>query len=65
MMLRKLCQLSCRSLMGSMSLKRRKDALDAFKEDENVPVFLLNKQCGAVGLNLTIATHIMILECVP
>lgn len=50
--------------MGSLSLKKRMDALDAFKEDENVPVFLLNKQCGAVGLNLTIATHIMILECV-
>lgn len=50
--------------MGSMSLRRRMEALDAFKEDEHVPVFLLNKQCGAVGLNLTIATHIMILEYV-
>jgi SNF2 family DNA or RNA helicase len=43
-------------------MARRDDQLESFKHDANMPVFLLNKGCGAVGLNLTCATHVLILE---
>jgi SNF2 family DNA or RNA helicase len=48
--------------MGGMSMRRRAEALEDFKTNDDVPVFLLNKQCGAVGLNLTVATHVLIVE---
>jgi hypothetical protein len=52
----------CSSLIGGMSMKRRAEALECFRNNEDVPVFLLNKQCGAMGVNLTVATHVLILE---
>ena len=31
-------------------------------EDPDIPVFLLNRQCGAYGLTLTAASHIFLVE---
>jgi SNF2 family DNA or RNA helicase len=45
-----------------MTMKRREEQLESFKQDPKIPVFLLNKICGAVGINLTCATHVLILE---
>ena len=45
-----------------MTIKRRREAIAAFTDDDRSSVFLLNKTCGAMGLNLTAATHVMILE---
>jgi hypothetical protein len=45
-----------------MSMKKRAEQMDNFRDNPDVPIFLLNKQCGSVGINLTVASHIMILE---
>ena len=56
-----LCGRTCRSLFtGNVASKQRK--IERFVTDPEVPVFLLNKACGAVGINLTMATHVLILE---
>lgn len=52
----------CRYLNGQMPAKKRDAMLQAFIDDDAMPVFLLNRGCGAVGLNLTVATHVLILE---
>lgn len=43
-------------------MKRREEALDNFRDNPEVPVFLLNRLVGSMGINLTEASHIMILE---
>lgn len=45
-----------------MNMKKRAEQMDNFRDNPDVPIFLLNKQCGSVGINLTVASHIMILE---
>lgn len=47
---------------GSMPMRKRAEYLEQFKKDDGIPVFLLNKASGAVGLNLTVASHVLILE---
>eukprot|EP00752_Nemacystus_decipiens_P018369 g16478.t1 len=51
-----------RTLTGSMSLKQRTDALQAFSNDPPTTVFLLSVRAGAVGINLTQANHVFLLE---
>jgi SWI/SNF-related matrix-associated actin-dependent regulator of chromatin subfamily A3 len=48
--------------MKGGDLKKKEAMMQSFNNDEDVPVFLLNKTCGAVGLNLTVATHVFLLE---
>eukprot|EP00662_Eupelagonemidae_sp_cell21_P049919 gene49919-59187_t len=45
-----------------MSNDKRQRALEAFETDPEVVVFLLSIQVGAVGLNLTTANHIFIID---
>ena len=45
-----------------MSLKKRAEALESFQTDAEMQVFFLTKACGAMGVNLTAASHIFILE---
>ncbi|KAF9638059.1 hypothetical protein BFW01_g8956 [Lasiodiplodia theobromae] len=47
---------------GSMTLTERQTALERFRKDSNVNVLLMTLGTGAVGLNLTVATRIHILE---
>jgi SNF2 family DNA or RNA helicase len=49
-------------LDGSVSSARRKAALTSFSEDPNVTVFLISLQAGGVGLNLTTANHVIIMD---
>merc|ERR1711994_43656 len=49
-------------LKGSMSLSKRKKALEQFESDPNVSVFVLSVRSGAVGLTLTAANHVFMLE---
>ena len=47
---------------GSLSLADRRKVLKRFREDPGVPVLLMTLGTGAVGLNLTVANRIHILE---
>ena len=54
--------LKYRTLTGDMSLSKRKKALDMFQNDPPTTVFLLSIRAGAVGINLTQANFIVLLD---
>jgi superfamily II DNA or RNA helicase len=45
-----------------MPLKQRAEAIAAFQKDPPTTVFLLSMRSGAVGINLTSATHVFLVE---
>lgn len=49
-------------LDGSMSVTARSAAIDAFMTDPSVKVILISLKAGGVALNLTVATHIFIMD---
>ena len=51
-----------RHISGSMPLKARAKAIQAFQSDPPTSVFLLSMRSGAVGINLTAASHVFLLE---
>ena len=51
-----------RHISGSMPLKQRAKAIQAFQGDPPTTVFLLSMRSGAVGINLTAASHVFLLE---
>ncbi|CAM9715351.1 unnamed protein product, partial [Ectocarpus sp. 12 AP-2014] len=51
-----------RTLTGSMSRTQRTAALTAFAKDPPTTVFLLSVRSGAVGINLTQANNVFLLE---
>ena len=51
-----------RTISGSMPLKQRDQAIQAFQKDPPTTVFLLSMRSGAVGINLTSATHVFLVE---
>jgi len=50
------------TITGSMSLEARAKALRAFQTAPPTTIFLLSLRAGAVGLNLTAASHVILLE---
>ena len=54
--------LKYRTLTGDMSLAKRKKALNMFQKDPPTTVFLLSIRAGAVGINLTQANFVMLLD---
>ena len=46
-------------LHGGTAVKKRKDMVRTFQEDENVPFFILSLKAGGSGLNLTAASHVV------
>jgi len=46
-------------LHGETEVKKRKDLVHRFQEDESVPFFVLSVKAGGVGLNLTAASHVV------
>jgi non-specific serine/threonine protein kinase len=46
-------------LHGETEVKRRKDLVKRFQEDESVPFFVLSLKAGGSGLNLTAASHVI------
>jgi non-specific serine/threonine protein kinase len=49
-------------LDGSTSLNHRRDAVTKFQEDETVKAFLISLKAGGVGLNLTVADYVYIVD---
>jgi len=46
-------------LHGGTPVKKRKDMVRTFQEDENFPFFILSLKAGGSGLNLTAASHVV------
>jgi superfamily II DNA or RNA helicase len=46
-------------LHGQTEVKKRKDLVRRFQEDESVPFFVLSLKAGGAGLNLTAASHVI------
>ncbi len=49
-------------LDGSTSAKNRKEAVRCFQEDESIQVFLISLKAGGVGLNLTAADYVYLVD---
>jgi SNF2 family DNA or RNA helicase len=47
---------------GTMTGKRKDTALQKFREEKDLNVLLVSLKCGAVGLNLTCANHVIMLD---
>ena len=50
------------TLEGHMTMRQRKKNLEEFRSNPQCAVFLLSMRSGAVGLTLTAASHVFILE---
>lgn len=48
--------------MGSMEMKQRDAMIEAFSTDPTVKVFLMSLKAGGVALNLTAASHVMLMD---
>ena len=51
-----------RTISGSMSAKNRDKSIQAFQKDPPTTVFILSVRSGAVGINLTAASHVFMIE---
>lgn len=49
-------------LDGSTPLPKRKQEVERFQEDESVKAFLISLKAGGVGLNLTVADYVYIVD---
>jgi hypothetical protein len=49
-------------LEGSMSLEQRNATIAAFSNDPDIVVFLMSLKAGGVALNLTAASHVMLMD---
>eukprot|EP00892_Ulva_mutabilis_P003353 jgi/Ulvmu1/138/UM001_0142.1 len=52
----------CVRLEGSMALDVRNRMIKAFNEDPSVTCFLMSLKAGGVALNLTVASHVMLMD---
>ena len=50
-----------------MTMEARNRVIAAFTEDPSITVFLMSLKAGGVALNLTAASHVMLMDpwCVP
>jgi non-specific serine/threonine protein kinase len=46
-------------LHGEIEVKKRKDLVKKFQDDESIPFFVLSVKAGGTGLNLTAASHVI------
>ncbi len=52
----------CVRLEGSQSLDQRDRAISTFTHDPSVRVFLMSLKAGGVALNLTAASHVILMD---
>ena len=52
----------CMQLLGHMSVDQRDDVINQFKQDPDIKVLLISLKAGGVALNLTVASHIFIMD---
>lgn len=49
-------------LDGSTAMNQRKEQVEKFQEDESIKAFLISLKAGGVGLNLTVADYVYIVD---
>ena len=54
--------IKCVRLEGSMAMEQRDRMIAAFTNDSSVKVFLMSLKAGGVALNLTAASHVMLMD---
>ncbi|XP_017251223.2 DNA repair protein RAD16 [Daucus carota subsp. sativus] len=54
--------IQCVQLDGSMSMKAKDTAIKKFNEDPNCRLFLMSLKAGGVALNLTVASHVFMMD---
>nr|XP_016451250.1 PREDICTED: ATP-dependent helicase rhp16-like [Nicotiana tabacum] len=54
--------INCVQLVGSMSIAARAAAVTRFTEDPDCSIFLMSLKAGSVALNLTVASHVFIMD---
>ncbi|KAG2235394.1 hypothetical protein INT48_005744 [Thamnidium elegans] len=47
---------------GSMDIRRRAEAVNQFFDNPNIRVLLVSTKCGSLGLNLTVANRVILLD---
>jgi SNF2 family DNA or RNA helicase len=47
---------------GSMDIKQRAEAVNQFFDNPDIKVLLVSTKCGSLGLNLTVANRVIILD---
>ncbi|KAI8881727.1 hypothetical protein K501DRAFT_334481 [Backusella circina FSU 941] len=47
---------------GSMSIKQRADTVNQFFEDPSITCLLVSTKCGSLGLNLTVANRVILMD---
>uniref|UniRef100_M4BU92 Uncharacterized protein n=1 Tax=Hyaloperonospora arabidopsidis (strain Emoy2) TaxID=559515 RepID=M4BU92_HYAAE len=55
-------KVNCVKLSGSMSMGARDRTIKAFRDDPSVTAFLISLKAGGVALNLTVASHIFLMD---
>mmetsp|Transcript_8712 Transcript_8712/g.38786 ORF Transcript_8712/g.38786 Transcript_8712/m.38786 type:complete len:111 (-) Transcript_8712:2672-3004(-) len=58
----KLAGLSCVKLVGSQTFNKRNQQINAFMHDPDVPIFLISLKAGGLALNLTVASHVFLMD---
>ncbi|KFK42851.1 hypothetical protein AALP_AA1G047200 [Arabis alpina] len=56
------CGVNCVQLVGSMTMAARDTAIKKFREDPDCRVFLMSLKAGGVALNLTVASHVFMMD---
>ncbi|KAJ8539997.1 hypothetical protein K7X08_026386 [Anisodus acutangulus] len=54
--------ISCVQLDGSMTMAARDSAITRFTEDPDCRIFLMSLKAGGVALNLTVASHVFLMN---
>ncbi|XP_057506564.1 LOW QUALITY PROTEIN: DNA repair protein RAD16 [Actinidia eriantha] len=53
---------NCVQLVGSMTMNARDAAISRFTNDPNCRIFLMSLKAGGVALNLTVASHVFLMD---
>ncbi|KAL8239398.1 hypothetical protein R6Q59_015965 [Mikania micrantha] len=56
------CGVNCVQLDGSMTMAAREAAITRFTDDRDCKVFLMSLKAGGVALNLTVASHVFLMD---
>lgn len=54
--------IKCTQLTGSMSIQARDQTIEKFSNDPDCKVFLMSLKAGGVALNLTVASHVFLMD---
>lgn len=54
--------IKCTQLTGSMSIQARDQTIEKFTNDPDCKIFLMSLKAGGVALNLTVASHVFLMD---